>query len=277
MIDFTALKRNKQAAKILSGRSFHACLIEGPDGENRKALVLLTAMKMLCPEQNAPCGQCRNCKKFLAESHPDLVLIDGGVSVEEMRNALSGILLLPNEAPVRVYLIENAEAMSELVQNVLLKPIEEPPPFAAFILVARHADALLETVRSRCCILTAEDETAQAVPETVPLFLDSIRAGIFSEAESYLDFPGREEQRVFFRACLQEVRRRLLNAAENKRQEDFTYYGGLEEIFAETAVACEYNINIKLRNTVLLARCFQKRRKPETPLFPGGKAKTNQG
>lgn len=259
MFDFSALRGNETVKKILSGRSFHACLIEGPDCENRDTLSSLVAMSLLCTAETKPCGECKNCRKFLAGNHPDVVRIDGSVSVEEMRRALSGILLLPNEAPVRVYIIENAHTMSDLVQNILLKPIEEPPEFAAFLLVSQRAEALLETIRSRCCILPVEADTVPEIPENVFAFINSVEAGIFSEAEQFLEFSGREDQREFFRACLREVRRRLLDAAKNGEEKQSLFYGRLDEIFSGVAAACEYNVNMKLWNTVLLARCFSEK------------------
>ena len=42
----------------------------------------------------------------------------------------------------------NAEA-----QNALLKVLEEPPPYAAFLLLGKNPGAFLSTVRSRCLIL----------------------------------------------------------------------------------------------------------------------------
>ncbi len=46
--------------------------------------------------------------------------------------------------------MREAHAMSEIVQNALLKSIEEPPPHAVTILVTHLPHQLLATVRSRC-------------------------------------------------------------------------------------------------------------------------------
>lgn len=257
-MDFSAIQRKSPEVKLLSGRNFHACLIEGEDCPARDSLTALAVLRLLCTAEEKPCGVCRNCRKFLSDSHPDVVRIDGGISVEEMRRALSGLLFVPNEAPTRVYLIENAQDMSDLVQNILLKPIEEPPEFVAFILVTRRKEALLETVRSRCLVLSVENDAALPVPESVSDFLDSLQAGIFSEAEKFLDFPGREEQRRFFQDCLREVRKRLLDVSRDGREETLFLLARWENIFREVSSSCEYNINVKLWNTVLLSRCFQK-------------------
>lgn len=257
-MDFSAIQKDVPEVKLLSGRTFHTCLIEGEDCPARDSLTALAVLRLLCTADEKPCGVCCNCRKFLSGSHPDVFRIDGSLSAEEMRRALSGLLLIPNEAPTRVYLIENAQDMSELVQNILLKPIEEPPEFVAFLLVTRRKEALLETVRSRCLILSVENDAVLPVPEMVSSFLDSVQTGIFSEAEKFLDFSGREEQRQFFRDCLREIRHRLLAASRDGRENVFASLGRLENIFREVSSSCEYNINVRLWNTVLLSRCFQK-------------------
>lgn len=268
----TEKNMNREIKKILSERDFHACLIEGKTGQIRDEIVNFAAMRLLCREENAPCGQCRNCKKFQAGNHPDLIRIDAALPVEEMRRALSGLLLLPNEAKTRVYIIENAGDMSRQTQNVLLKPIEEPPPFAAFLLVTERKEALLETVRSRCFVLSVEDPGEEDPPENAVRFLDCVRQGLYTQAEEFLDFPGREEQRIFLRACLREVKKRLLCAAKEKQDEDLDFYSRLEQAIDKTASACEYNVNIKLWNTVFIARCFAgnpEQNKERRGDFPG--------
>ncbi len=47
-----------------------------------------------------------------------------------------------------MFIIENAESMSEILQNKLLKSLEEPPPRVCFVLCA--TGRMLPTVESRC-------------------------------------------------------------------------------------------------------------------------------
>ncbi len=62
----------------------------------------------------------------------------------------------------RSVLISQAEMMNENAQNALLKNLEEPPDNTTIILTTSHAEALRETIRSRCWTLKAvplkEDE-----------------------------------------------------------------------------------------------------------------------
>lgn len=70
------------------------------------------------------------------------------VSVDDVRAIIDSLSLTPFELDKRVYIIENAESMSEICQNKLLKSLEEPPPRVRFVLCA--SGAVLPTVESRC-------------------------------------------------------------------------------------------------------------------------------
>lgn len=70
------------------------------------------------------------------------------ISVDDIREIVDSLYLTPFELEKRVYIIENAESMSEICQNKLLKSLEEPPQRVCFILCA--TGRMLPTVVSRC-------------------------------------------------------------------------------------------------------------------------------
>ena len=70
------------------------------------------------------------------------------VNVDDIRDILDTLYLTPFELSRRAYIIENADSMSEICQNKLLKSLEEPPSRVCFILCA--SGALLPAVESRC-------------------------------------------------------------------------------------------------------------------------------
>lgn len=49
----------------------------------------------------------------------------------------------------RYYIIQPADSMNESAQNAFLKTLEEPKPYAHFILVTEHPNLLLPTILSR--------------------------------------------------------------------------------------------------------------------------------
>jgi DNA polymerase-3 subunit delta' len=139
----------------LEGRPLsHAYILSGPAGSGRHTAAHWIAKAMVCsaPEDQRPCGCCSDCRKAAEGIHPDVIWVQDGsdVKVEEARDLRSDAYVRPNEANRKVYLFENAGALSEKVQNVLLKLVEEGPEYAAFLFLTEHAGQLLITIRSRC-------------------------------------------------------------------------------------------------------------------------------
>lgn len=131
----------------------HAYLLSGLVGSGRHTAANWLAKAMVCSGENGrPCGVCLNCRKAAEHIHPDIIRVpDGGaLSVEEARELRTDAYICPNEADRKVYVFENAGALSEKVQNVLLKLVEEGPEYAAFLFLTEHAAQLIPTIRSRC-------------------------------------------------------------------------------------------------------------------------------
>ncbi len=142
--------------KIRSGSLSHAYLLIGPDGSGKTTFVMNVIKEMFCESgEKRPCGFCSACKKLDTLSHPDLQILskdpqDATIKVKAVREFLKGIELAPNEAPFRVYVIDDAETLGKEAQNALLKTLEEPSGRAKFFLLATTDATLLSTVRSRC-------------------------------------------------------------------------------------------------------------------------------
>lgn len=141
-------------------RLSHAWLLLGEDGEELEKLALYTARALLCsaPGGDKPCGVCPHCRKMLKGIHPDLVTLlrspdARDITVKQIREFRQEVWITPNEAARKVFLIPEADAMNTQAQNALLKVLEEPPPYAAFLLLGRNPGAFLPTVRSRCLTL----------------------------------------------------------------------------------------------------------------------------
>lgn len=142
--------------KIKNKTLSHAYLITGPEGSGKTSLVKQVIKMIFCTAQaNRPCNVCSACKKVDTLAHPDLQILskpnsEQAIKVSLVRNFLKGIELAPNEAPVRIYVIDNAESLRKESQNALLKTLEEPIGRTMFFLLATTDSALLPTVRSRC-------------------------------------------------------------------------------------------------------------------------------
>jgi len=148
-------------------RLLHAYLVTPADGAGLEyAQELARAAVCTAEDEPKPCGQCAGCRKALKGIHPDILLVDRPLDdkgkakkelvVSQSREIIRDAYTLPNEAPGKAYIIQNADAMNTSAQNALLKILEEPPSYAHFILLASNPLALLPTVRSRLATITLQ-------------------------------------------------------------------------------------------------------------------------
>lgn len=140
------------------GRGSHFYLICGPEGSGRHTLARLLAAALMCTGSEKPCGRCEGCRKIMAGVHPDFITVDDPekktVPVELIRQARSDIYVQPNEGQRKIYLFPRAQDIAVPGQNALLKILEEPPGYGAFLLITDNPEKLLPTVRSRCTELS---------------------------------------------------------------------------------------------------------------------------
>ncbi|HIV19874.1 MAG TPA: DNA polymerase III subunit [Candidatus Merdivicinus intestinigallinarum] len=141
-----------------SRRPSHAYLLCGAQGLGKKTLARIFAQALLCGGGPKPCGRCGACVKFLKNVHPDFSVVKKpgdktAILVEQIRAMREDVFIRPNESDWRVVLIEDADDMNLAAANALLKVLEEPPPYAVFLLTAKSRRALPETIASRCVTL----------------------------------------------------------------------------------------------------------------------------
>lgn len=158
-----ALKRQLELESARRGLS-HAYLLSGPPGSGKRTLAGLLSAALVCTGTagDKPCFTCPGCRKAMAGIHPDIIRAGGEgseLTVAQIRALRSDAYIRPNEAPRKVYILEQAQSMNPSAQNAMLKLLEEGPPYAAFLLLADNAAALLPTVRSRCEVLTLSPVT----------------------------------------------------------------------------------------------------------------------
>lgn len=145
-------------SSLAKGHISHFYLISGPEGSGKHTLANLLAAAILCREPNRPCTRCPDCRKVLAGTHPDVIIVDDPekktVPVDLVRRARSDIYVRPNEADYKIYVFPRADCLGIPGQNALLKVLEEPPEYGVFLLLSDNPDKLLPTVRSRCTELS---------------------------------------------------------------------------------------------------------------------------
>jgi DNA polymerase-3 subunit delta' len=101
-----------------------------------------------------PCGECVSCKQVLSGNQPDVIWVhhdNPSIGVEDIRTQLNdNIAIKPFSSKHKIYIVEDAERMTEAAQNALLKTIEEPPEYGIIILLTSNINLLLPTIQSRC-------------------------------------------------------------------------------------------------------------------------------
>lgn len=125
-------------------------LFFGPDGVGKRTAAIEFAKVINCDDIAS--------RKIDSGNHPDVFIIypegkSGSIKIEKIREIIYQVSLKPYEAKKRIFIINDAEAMTLEAQNALLKVLEEPPQHHILILTTSNAAALLSTVLSRCKVL----------------------------------------------------------------------------------------------------------------------------
>lgn len=143
---------------VHNGTSSHAYIFEGDRGLAVMEAARLFAAALCCKNAEiAPCGACPSCVEAKADTNPDIVYINSGdkksIGADVMRKTEEDAAIKPFAAARKVYVIEDGALLTEAAQNVFLKTLEEPPEYAAFIIVIQNAEVLLQTIRSRALLV----------------------------------------------------------------------------------------------------------------------------
>lgn len=169
-------------------RLSHAIVLSGDGGLTDAARFIAAAH--VCEGTDRPCLRCRHCRKVLEGIHPDVSVIRDTehreLTVDAVRALRQDVYIRPNEAARKVYIIADSRQLNERDQNVLLKIVEEGPPYAAFIFCTDSPAALLETVRSRCVLLKCDAPAPDALPPEAEQLCRAFAKGKLLPVTTYL-------------------------------------------------------------------------------------------
>lgn len=171
---------------VREGTCSHAYIFEGAKGLGILTAARLFAAALTCKNTEiAPCTSCPSCIEAKADTNPDIVYVrpdkdKKSIGTDNMRNVEEDAAIKPFAAARKVYIIEDGALLTEPAQNVFLKTLEEPPEYAAFIIVIENAEVLLQTIRSRAVIVHFPNVS----DDTVRTYI----AGKYPEVQERIDF-----------------------------------------------------------------------------------------
>ncbi len=141
---------------VAHGRTAHAYLFCGPRGTGKTSAARVLAKSLNCtmrpPNFGDPCGACDNCRAVDNGSFIDLIEVDAASNrgIDEIRDLREKVRFSPTVGKYKVYIIDEAHALTNDAFNAFLKTLEEPPPHSVFVLATTEADRLPATIISRC-------------------------------------------------------------------------------------------------------------------------------
>ncbi len=148
----------------------HAFLFCGPRGVGKTTCARILAKTINCENKTADgeaCNTCNSCVSFDAGTSLNIHELDAASnnSVDDIRSLVDQVRFAPQAGQYKVYIVDEVHMLSASAFNAFLKTLEEPPPYAIFILATTEKHKILPTILSRCQIFDFKRITANDTVE----------------------------------------------------------------------------------------------------------------
>ena len=181
-----SIQWRRLSAQINDNTLPHAFLFTGEEGVGKELFAKSVAAYLFCESStkdvsssgfsaendanfnHGACGQCKQCKLFEGDTHPDFKFIEpeegsSAIKIDQVRQLVDFFSRSSQQGGRKIALLSPAESLNNNAANALLKTLEEPSQDSVIILVSHQSGMLLPTIRSRC----------QVVDFGLPSFSDS--------------------------------------------------------------------------------------------------------
>ncbi len=135
----------------------HAFLFCGPRGVGKTTCARILAKTINCQKRTKDgeaCNTCASCVSFDNGTSLNIHELDAASnnSVDDIRTLVEQVRFAPQAGDYKVYIVDEVHMLSAAAFNAFLKTLEEPPPYAIFILATTEKHKILPTILSRCQI-----------------------------------------------------------------------------------------------------------------------------
>jgi DNA polymerase-3 subunit gamma/tau len=140
---------------LSKGQVAHAFLFTGPRGVGKTTCARILARVLNCEHPTAewePCNECNTCRAFQENNSFNIIELDAASNngVEDMRALVEQVRYQPQYGKYKIYIIDEVHMLTSAAFNAFLKTLEEPPPYAKFILATTEKHKIIPTILSRC-------------------------------------------------------------------------------------------------------------------------------
>ncbi len=239
---------------VTKDKIFHAYLLDIKNCSFGNEMALAFVKYLLCPNKKSNsnnCVECTRCKKIDDSNYTDLKIIDPDgiwIKKEQMDELQEEFSKKPIEGKYKIYIIHQVEKLNKSAANSLLKFLEEPEQGIIAILTTNNLFQVLETIRSRCQILSFTKNKIETLDNTMSILQNYIQTNLY-------DLSKPEEQEKYSKLILTVIE--FIKNIEKKGIETLLYTTKLwhNKIKEKEELLYAFDIMTFFYNDILNQKC----------------------